>query len=44
MEDSFFLAGKPVYVEAEHLYNLLADYMPVLLRAYHPGRADKFDA
>lgn len=37
MEDSFFIAGKSVYFEAEHTYNLLADYMPVLLRAYHSG-------
>jgi hypothetical protein len=37
MEDSFFFAGKSVYGEAEHMHNLLADYMPVLLRAYHSG-------
>jgi hypothetical protein len=36
MEDSLFVASKSVYFEAEHMYNLLADYMPVLLRAYHP--------
>jgi hypothetical protein len=33
MKDSFFVAGKPVYVEAEYMYNLLTDYMVVLLWA-----------